>query len=133
MFSEWMVRLLLCKSAVLTVWSMKTCMHAKSLQSCLTLLGPMDCSLPGSSVHGILQARILEWIAICFSTMKTWGFPKSFQGPWDQSFFHKDTRTWFAFLPCCICSATPTVSFIAIHKQKTKKKKKPVSTKNALI
>ena len=36
------------------------CVHAKSLQSCLTLSKPMDCSLPGSSVHGILQARILE-------------------------------------------------------------------------
>ena len=35
-------------------------MHAKSLQSCLTLCDPMDCSLPDSSVHGILQARILE-------------------------------------------------------------------------
>ena len=35
-------------------------------QSCLTLCNPMDCSLPGSSVHGILQARILEWIAIPF-------------------------------------------------------------------
>ena len=30
-------------------------------QSCLTLSGPMDCSLPGSSVHGIFQARVLEW------------------------------------------------------------------------
>ena len=36
-------------------------------QSCLTLCDPMNCSLPGSSVHGILQARILEWIAISFS------------------------------------------------------------------
>ena len=43
------------------------CMHAKSLQSCLTLCEPMDCGLPGSSVHGILQARILEWGAILFS------------------------------------------------------------------
>ena len=34
---------------------------AKSLQSCLTLRDPMDCSLPGSSVHGILQTRVLEW------------------------------------------------------------------------
>ena len=34
--------------------------RAKSLQSCLTLCNPMDCSLPGSSVHGILQAKILE-------------------------------------------------------------------------
>ena len=40
---------------------------AKSLQSCLTLCDPMDCSLPGSSVHGIFQARVLEWGAIAFS------------------------------------------------------------------
>ena len=33
-------------------------------QSCLTLCDPMHCSLPGSSVHGILQARILEWVAL---------------------------------------------------------------------
>ena len=33
-------------------------------QSCLTLCDPMDCSLPASSVHGIFQARILEWVAI---------------------------------------------------------------------
>ena len=36
-------------------------------QSCPTLCDPMDCSLPGSSVHGIFQARILEWVAIFFS------------------------------------------------------------------
>ena len=36
-------------------------------QSCLTLCDPRDCSLPDSSVHGILQARILEWVAILFS------------------------------------------------------------------
>ena len=40
---------------------------AKSLQSCLTLCDPMDCSLPGSSVHGIFQARVLEWVALAFS------------------------------------------------------------------
>ena len=40
---------------------------AKSLQSSPTLYNPMDFSLPGSSVHGILQARILEWVAISFS------------------------------------------------------------------
>ena len=40
--------------------------HSESevAQSCLTLCDPMDCSLPGSSVHGIFQARILEWVAI---------------------------------------------------------------------
>ena len=40
---------------------------AKSLQSCPTLSDPMDCSLPGSSVHGIFQARVLEWGATAFS------------------------------------------------------------------
>ena len=38
-----------------------------AVQSCPTLCDPMDCSLPGSFVHGILQARILEWVAISFS------------------------------------------------------------------
>ena len=40
------------------------CVHAQSLQSCPTLCSPMDCSPPGSSVHGISQARILEWVAM---------------------------------------------------------------------
>ena len=37
-------------------------------QLCLTLCDPMDCSPPGSSAHGILQARVLEWVAILFSS-----------------------------------------------------------------
>ena len=49
------------------------CMKVKSesevTQSCVTLCDPMDCSLPGSSVHGIFQARVLEWGAIAFSAM----------------------------------------------------------------
>ena len=40
---------------------------SESAQSCLTLCYPMDCSPPGSSVHGIFLARILEWVAIYFS------------------------------------------------------------------
>ena len=40
---------------------------AKSLQSCPTLCDPTDGSPPGSSVHGIFQARVLEWVAISFS------------------------------------------------------------------
>ena len=43
-------------------------MCVQSLQSCLTLCNPMDCSPQDSSVHGILQARILEWVAISLST-----------------------------------------------------------------
>ena len=38
-------------------------------QSCLTFSDPMDYSLPGSSVHGILQARVLEWVAIAFTVV----------------------------------------------------------------
>ena len=41
--------------------------YAKSLQSCLTLCDPINGSLPGSSAHGIFQARVLEWGAIAFS------------------------------------------------------------------
>jgi len=51
------------------------CMKVKSesevAQSCPTLSDPIDCSLRGSSVHGILQARVLEWGAIAFSTFTT--------------------------------------------------------------
>ena len=49
------------------------CMKVESerevAQSCLTLCNPMDCSLPGSSVHGIFQARVLEWVAFSGSRM----------------------------------------------------------------
>ena len=65
------------------------CMKVKSetevAQLCPTLSNPMDCSLPGSSIHGIFQARVLEWGAIAFSirgatkckiasSMRGWGF-----------------------------------------------------------
>ena len=46
-----------------TPWT-STISYVHSLQSCLTLCDCMDCSLPGSSVHGILQARILKWVAM---------------------------------------------------------------------
>ena len=42
--------------------------HFEDAQLCPTLNDPMDCSLPGSSIHGIFQARVLEWGAIAFST-----------------------------------------------------------------
>ena len=45
---------------------MKVKSESEVAQSCLTLSDPMDCSLPGSSVHGIFQARVLEWGAIAF-------------------------------------------------------------------
>ena len=46
---------------------MKVKSESEVAQLCLTLCDPMDCSLPGSSVHGIFQARVLEWVAIAFS------------------------------------------------------------------
>ena len=49
------------------VGSSVVCSCAKLLQSCPTLCDPMDCSPPRSSVHGILQARILEWVAMLSS------------------------------------------------------------------
>ena len=49
---------------------MKVKSESEVTQSYLTLSDPMDCSLPGSSVHGIFQARVLEWGAIAFSDVK---------------------------------------------------------------
>ena len=49
---------------------MKVKSEREVAQSCPTLSDPMDCSLPGSSVHGVLQARVLEWGAIAFSGLK---------------------------------------------------------------
>ena len=48
----------------LPVYTGCACMYVQSLQSCPTLCNPTDCSPPGSSVRGILQARILEWVAM---------------------------------------------------------------------
>ena len=50
---------------------MKVKSEREVAQSCLTLSDPMDCSLPGSSIHGIFQARVLEWGAIAFSNTHT--------------------------------------------------------------
>ena len=55
----------------------QTTAAAKSLQSCPTLCDPMDNSQPGSSVHGIFQAKILEWVASSFSRVCS--------QPWDRT------------------------------------------------
>ena len=49
---------------------MKVKSESKVAQSCLTLSDRMDCSLPGSSIHGIFQAGVLEWVASAFSDTK---------------------------------------------------------------
>ena len=58
-------------------------------QSCLNLCDSMDCSPPGSSIHGILQARILEWVAISFSKGSPW--------PRDQTWVSCTAGRVFAF------------------------------------
>ena len=55
--------------SVFIILMVGVCTHA---QLCLTLCDPMDCSLPGFSVHGISQARILEWVAISSSRASCW-------------------------------------------------------------
>ena len=72
-------------------------------QSCLTLSDPMDCSLPGSSVHGIFQARVLEWVAIAFSAVHSyfkantlcWGFPGGASGKEAACQCRRQKRCWF--------------------------------------
>ena len=58
-------------------WRFYVCVCAESLQSCPTLCDPVDCSPPGSSVHGISQTRILKWVAITF--------PRGSSRPRDQT------------------------------------------------
>ena len=64
------------KNAGVGCYFLPQCMKVKSqsevAQSCLTLSNPMDCSLPGSFIHGIFQARVLEWGAIAFSNAWKW-------------------------------------------------------------
>ena len=61
-------------------------------QSCLTLYNPVDCSLPGSSVHGIFQARILEWVAISYS----------------RGSFQPRDRTWVSCIASRFCKVWAT-------------------------
>ena len=65
------VSCLACTCCISDSWSSilgsLSCVRAQSLQSCLTLCNPMDCRLPGFSVHGVFQVRKLEWVAISFS------------------------------------------------------------------
>ena len=66
------------------------------VQSCPTLCDPMECNLPGSSVHGILQARTLEWVAISSSRdLPDLGIePMSFMSPAMAGGFFTTSTTW---------------------------------------
>ena len=73
------------------------CAHAKSPQLCSTLCDPMDCSPPGSSVHGILQARILEWVTMPSSGSSDPGIkPTSLMFPVLAVGFFTTSTTWEA-------------------------------------
>ena len=79
-------------------------MHAQLFQLCPTLCDPMNCSLPGFSVHGILQARILGWVALPFSRV--------FSKPWEQ------TRA-----PIRICVHTYICMCVCVYEDRERKKK----------
>ena len=64
---------------------MKVKCESEAAQSCPTLRDPMDCSLPGSSVHGVFQARVLEWGAIAFSRLEVECRRKRCQRSWALS------------------------------------------------
>ena len=83
------------------LWLRNYCLHflcAKSLQLCPTLCDPMDCSPLGSSVHGIPQARILEWVAVSYSRdLPDIGTePKSLTSPALAGGFFTSLATWEA-------------------------------------
>ena len=60
------------KEYLLKIQVVCICESESVSQSCLTFCDPVDCSAPDSSVHGILQARILEWVATLFSRRSPW-------------------------------------------------------------
>ena len=85
------------------------CMKVKSesevAQSCLTLRNPMDCSLPGSSIRGIFQARVLEWVAIHIPTsdlelccLDEWF--SNFCEQWNHMEGFKNTDSWAPLAEC---------------------------------
>ena len=59
------------------------------VKSCPTPSDPVDCSLPGFSVHGIFQARVLEWGAIAFSMDTVWKSLIREDGVWEEAFFRE--------------------------------------------
>ena len=72
-------------------------------QSCLTLCDPKDCSPPGSSVHGIVQARILEWFAIPFSRGSSW--------PRDQTWVFYNAGRFLTTEPSLVAIILPIGNF----------------------
>ena len=87
------------------------CVRAKSLQSCLTLGNSMDCSPPGSSVHGILQARLLEWVTTPSpGVLPDPGIePVSLTFPALAGGLFTTSATWEALYLCLVAQPCPTL------------------------
>ena len=83
---------------------MKVKRESEVAQSCPTLLDPMDCSLPGSSVHGVCQARVLEWGAIAFSGIYIYISPKG-----TKSGFQRDI---YSLVHCSIIHNNPSIEML---------------------
>ena len=89
-----------CQNSCLQCFYWVPCMHAKTVPSCPTLCDPVDCSPPGSPVHGVLQARMLEWVALPPSR----GLPNpeiepmSLTSPALTSVFFTTSATWETLL-----------------------------------
>ena len=117
------------------------CMKVKSerevTQSCLTLSNPMDCSPPGSSIHGIFQARILEWVAIAFSYFFFFHI-RWLNNTWRKTWIknqHQGTCLAVQWLRLCTSNEGGRVQSLVrnlkstCHGAKKLKKKKRISTK----
>ena len=80
-----------------------TCVCVKVTQSCPTLYNPVDCNLPGFSIHGILQARILEWVAIPFSRgssqFRDWTQVSHIAGKFFTKFDTREAQEYWSGLP----------------------------------
>ena len=77
------------------------------VQSCLSFCDPMDCSLPGSSVHGFFQARILEWTAVSFTRGSSWPRDR----PWVSCIPGRFSNIWATKQAHFICLVVSSVQF----------------------
>ena len=99
---------------VILQWNYSSVHSCSVTQSCPSLFDPMDCNLPGSSIHGILQARIVEWVAI--SSSKGFSYPGSkpasasisciadgffIDRATREDLFHICSAVLFTIIPCC--------------------------------
>ena len=124
---------------IFDIWIICVLCCAKSIQSCLTPCDPMYHSPPGSSIHGIYQARILELVAMPFSR----GFPPSRDGThisWFRALagrFFTTSATWEAYIytypeiPWCLSLLIETQDCL-IQQEKCQGSESPISSPNAL-